>query len=99
MKLYAHTREERESVSVCILLSSGVRTRLLPDTGLVGPAADAVVEVEVVLVGEVAVFRASAPLSLEPEFLRLGSRTSLPDWNMKRRSCHGGEDMAMAGGQ
>ena len=54
-----------------------------------------VVEVEVVKVGEVAVFGASAPLSLETDFLRLGSWTSLPDWNMKRRSCHVGEDMMM----
>lgn len=52
-----------------------------------------VVEVEVGEVGEVAVFGASAPLSLETDVLRLGSRTSLPDWNMKRRSCHVGEDM------
>lgn len=43
--------------------------------------------------GEVAVLGASAPLLLETDVLRLGSWISLPDWNMKRRSCHVGEDM------
>jgi hypothetical protein len=52
-----------------------------------------VVEVAAVEVGEVAVFGASAPLLLETDVLRVGSWTSLPDWNMKRRSCHVGEDM------
>jgi hypothetical protein len=51
------------------------------------------VEVEVGLVGEAAVFGASVTLSLETDALRLGSRTSFPDWNMKRRSCHVGDDM------
>jgi hypothetical protein len=46
-------------------------------------------------VGEVAVFGASVPLLLEMDVLRLGSRTSFPDWNMKRRSCHVGEDMVV----
>ena len=51
------------------------------------------VAVEVVVVGESGIFGASTPLSLETDALRLGSRTSLPTWNMKRRSCHVGEDM------
>jgi len=54
-----------------------------------------------VVVGEVAVFgaaaaavAATAALSLAADDLRrLGSWTSLPACHMKRRSCHGGEDM------
>lgn len=50
-------------------------------------------EVTVIVVGEVGISGASAPLLLERDILRLGSRTSLPTWNMKRRSCQVGEDM------
>jgi len=54
-----------------------------------------VVELEVDVVGEVTAFAASAAaLSLEADDLRRGgSWTSLPFCHMKRRSCHGGEDM------
>jgi hypothetical protein len=56
-----------------------------------------VVELKVDVVGEVAVFGASAALPLETDALRMGSRTSLPDWNIKRRSCHVGEDIMVVG--
>jgi hypothetical protein len=60
-------------------------------------AVVAVVTAGVVFVGGFSVFGAGA-LSLEMDFRRArmgleGSWTSLPGWNMPRRSCQGGEDM------
>jgi hypothetical protein len=57
-----------------------------------------VLEVDVVvLAGESGILGAS-PTALSPDdadILRLGSRTSLPTWNMKRRSCQVGDDMVL----
>ena len=78
--------EGREGGEVC---GYQIRTRLL--AGEVPPAVG--LTRGVVVVGETSVFGAAAFLTALTGLA--GSRTSLPVMNMKRRSCQGGEDMAM----
>lgn len=55
-------------------------------------------EVKVASPPGAAIFGASVALLPEKDVLRVGSWTSLPAGNIKRRSCHVGEDMVMAVG-